>query len=286
MIDTIVAANTLPNSLIPNDIGGKSSVSGSYNLIGPDGAGGLQPGINGNIVLPNLSTLGLAPLGFYGGPTQTMALLPGSAAISKGTGVNGVTTDQRGEPLDVPTPDIGAFQGTNGTTTLVVNTTADGTGSSASGELSLRQAINLANVLDGAGTITFDSTVFAAAQTITLTQGQLELSDSGGTLTITGPKAGLIVSGGGASRVFAVDSGVTVVISGLTITGGSTSLDGGGLYNQGNTTLTDCTISGNSAKNDGGGIGGDGYGDAHRLHHQRQLGQRPAAASRSAARRP
>ncbi len=258
LTNTIVAGNTLPNSLIASDISGTKSVSGSYNLLGTGGQGGLTNGVNGNIFLPNLSTLGLAPLGFYGGPTQTMALLPNSAAIGKGTGVSGVTTDQRGEPLDVPTPDIGAFQATNGATMLVVNTTADGTGSSASGELSLRQAINLANVQDVAETITFDSTVFATAQTITLTQGPLELSDSGGTLTITGPKAGLIVNAGGTSGVFTVDSGVTAAISGLTITGGSTGLDGGGLYNKGNTTLTDCTISGNSAKNDGGGIGGDG----------------------------
>jgi uncharacterized repeat protein (TIGR01451 family) len=39
-----------------------------------------------------------------------MALLPGSAAIGAGTTVSGITTDQRGQPLDAPTPDIGAFQ--------------------------------------------------------------------------------------------------------------------------------------------------------------------------------
>ncbi len=86
----------------------------------------------------------------------------------------------------------------------MVNTTIDGT-SSPSGDLSLRQAVNLANVLDGAETITFDPTVFASAQTITLTQGQLELSDTSGTETITGPAAGVTVSGGGTSRVFQVD---------------------------------------------------------------------------------
>jgi len=51
--------------------------------------------------------LGLAPLGNYGGPTQTIPLLPGSPALGAGTGV---TTDQRGEPLHSPNPDIGAFQ--------------------------------------------------------------------------------------------------------------------------------------------------------------------------------
>ena len=52
----------------------------------------------------------LGPLANNGGPTQTMALLPGSPAIGAGTAVSGVTTDQRGQPLDTPTPDVGAYQ--------------------------------------------------------------------------------------------------------------------------------------------------------------------------------
>jgi hypothetical protein len=53
----------------------------------------------------------MAPLGDYGGPTETMALLPGSAAIGKGIAtdypgtITPITTDQRGMPLDTP-PDI------------------------------------------------------------------------------------------------------------------------------------------------------------------------------------
>ena len=179
-----------------------------------------------------------------------MALLPGSAAIGAGIAVSGVTTDQRGFPLDSPNPDIGAFQTQPA---LVVNTTSDGTASPA-GDLSLRQAVNLANVLTGAQSISFDPTVFASPQTITLTGGQLELSDTSGTETIAGPAAGVTISGGGNSRVFQVDSGVTAALSGLTITGGSTSGDGGGLDNLGTVTLTDCTISGNFAGSSGGGV--------------------------------
>ena len=56
----------------------------------------------------------LAPLGHYGGPTQTMALLPGSPACNAATGST-ATTDQRGFPI-VGTPDIGAYEaGTLGT---------------------------------------------------------------------------------------------------------------------------------------------------------------------------
>ncbi len=250
LIDTIVAGNTNPSGA--SDIGGDSNVSGSYNLIGTGGSGGLSNGVDGNIVLTSLADLGLAPLGNYGGPTQTMALLPGSAAIGAGIAVSGLTTDQRGFPLDSPQPDIGAFQSQP---ELVVNITSDGTASPA-GDLSLGQAVNLANVLTGAHSIRFDPTVFASPQTITLTGGQLELSNGGGTETITGPAAGVTISGGGNSRVFQVDSGVTAALSGLTITGGSTSGNGGGLENLGTATLTDCTVSGNSASS-GGGLDND-----------------------------
>ena len=75
-------------------------------------------------------------------------------------------------------------------------------------------------------------------------------------MTITGPAAGVTVSGNNASRVFQVDPSVTASISGLTITGGNTTGSGGGLYNGGTTTLTNCTVSGNSATSYGGYGGG------------------------------
>ena len=110
-------------------------------------------------------------------------------------------------------------------------------------------------------TITFDPTVFATAQTITLTGLPLELSNptgTTGTTSIIGPAAGLTVSGGGLSRVFQVDANVTASISRLTISGGNTIAPGGGLDNNGTITLTDCTISGNSARNGGGVYTGSG----------------------------
>ncbi len=61
--------------------------------------------------MTSLADLGLAPLGDYGGPTETMALLPGSAAIGAGMGDSGITTDQRGAPRPASgATDIGAFQ--------------------------------------------------------------------------------------------------------------------------------------------------------------------------------
>ena len=83
---------TLTNTIVAGNSGGDTdgSISGSYNLIGGD---------------PLLSALG-----DYGGPTPTMALLPGSPAIGGGTAGAGIpTTDQRGQPRTGHV-DIGAFQ--------------------------------------------------------------------------------------------------------------------------------------------------------------------------------
>ena len=90
----------------------------------------------------------------------------------------------------------------------------------------------------------------------------------------------MTVSGGGASRVFQVDSSVTASISGMTITGGK-GFFGGGLDNSGgNLTLTDCTVSGNSGSF-GGGL--DNFGTAtltdctvsdNTAHRRRRPGQR------------
>ncbi len=142
-------------------------------------------------------------------------------------------------------------------THLIVNTTSDSLFPGV-GLLSLREAITFANVDNEAPNITFDSKVFGLPQTITLTGTQLELTDTIGTETIVGPKKGVTVSGGGLSRVFQVDGGVTAEFSGLIITGGTTASTGGGLNVDGGTaTLTDCTISGNSS---GVGSSYGGYG--------------------------
>ena len=134
---------------------------------------------------------------------------------------------------------------TSVTPSFVVDTTADNFDLS-DGKTSLREEIFYLNVLPGS-TFTFDPTVFATPQTITLTMGQLELSAAGNE-TITAPASGLTISGGGKSRVFQVDKGVTAFLNGLTITGGSTWGSGGGVSVLGGTlTLTGCTISGNES---------------------------------------
>ena len=93
--------------------------------------------------------------------------------------------------------------------------------------------------------------------TIMLTSGELAITNS---LAIEGPGADQItVNGNNASRVFDISPGAKVTIAGLTISNGrveasSTSSDvyvfGGGIYNAGTLTLSNCTVSGNTVQAD------------------------------------
>ena len=121
------------------------------------------------------------------------------------------------------------------------------------GMLDLRGAVNLADFQGGDQTITFDPAVFSTPRTITLTDGRLELGITTGTITIDGPGANLLsIDGNKIDRVFQIDPEVTASLSGLTITGGSSTGFGGGVHNGGTATLTNCTISGNSSRYGGG----------------------------------
>src|SRR5207247_3252894 len=85
--------------------------------------------------------------------------------------------------------------------TITVTNTND------SGPGSLRQAFADAN--DG------DTIAFAVTGTIGLTSGELLVNKN---ITISGPGAeSLAVDGGTKSRVFHIDSGILVTISGLTV---------------------------------------------------------------------
>jgi hypothetical protein len=87
------------------------TLAGSNNLIGTGGSGGLTNGVNGNQVGVSLADAGLGALGNNGGPTPTMALLPGSFALGRGITATTATFDQRGvaRPINAP-GDVGAFQ--------------------------------------------------------------------------------------------------------------------------------------------------------------------------------
>ncbi len=145
-----------------SNIGGKvvsphlSKVTGLYNLIAGGGSGGIVNGSDGNIVLTGLTNVDLARLGNYGGPTQTIALLPGSVAIGAGTAVSGITTDQRGEPLGSP-PDIGAFQSQGFTINPVAGSTPQQTTDGTAFADPLAVVVTANNPLEpvAGGTLTF-----------------------------------------------------------------------------------------------------------------------------------
>src|ERR1051326_4936674 len=135
--------------------------------------------------------------------------------------------------------------------THVVTTNAD------SGAGSLRQAI--ADACPGTS-ITFSG----VTSPITLTSGEIVIDKD---LTISGPNAGLTISGNNSSRIFHVQNGNTVSISNLTFTGGSASF-GGAIFNQGNLTIRNSTFTGNNAVGsgaEGGAIDSEGGGEAGSL---------------------
>jgi len=177
-----------------------------------------------------------------------------------------ITNGQAGMPA-MPNNVLGSYTvvgsvGGSGTTTfsltntgqvfssLIVNTTSNTLAPGAE-LLSLPEAVLFANTDPTGGlTISFDSTVFATPQTITLSGYQLELTKD---VTIFGPAAGVTISGNKTSRVFKVDANVNATLIGLTITGGN-AWAGGGVENFGSATLTKCTIIGNTGSFSGGGI--------------------------------
>jgi hypothetical protein len=131
---------------------------------------------------------------------------------------------------------------------------------------SLRYEINVAQIGD---TIVFDKSL--QSQTIRVQNpfggpAQIEINKS---VNIQGLGAKHLAISGivGGSRVFRVDQGVQVTISGLTIeNGGGTTgafdpvpddAEGGAIINYGTLTLTGCTLSGNSV--DLPGLGGAIY---------------------------
>ncbi|HYW71219.1 MAG TPA: right-handed parallel beta-helix repeat-containing protein, partial [Pyrinomonadaceae bacterium] len=124
--NAVSAETALGNSLIAGNAGPNFFVSGTHtiltdqgNNLDSDGTSALTNGLNGD----QIGTIGspinamLAPLGNYGGTTQTHALLPGSPALDVGNNTlankAGLTNDQRGTGFNRivnTTVDIGAFE--------------------------------------------------------------------------------------------------------------------------------------------------------------------------------
>jgi hypothetical protein len=120
-----------------------------------------------------------------------------------------------------------------------------------SNDLSLREALALANGTAGADTITF-----AAGGTLTLTQGALTVAD----VTIDGDVNGdnvadVTINGNNASRVINMASG-TSTLDALVITGGKSVFVGGVLVSgYAAATIVNTLVSGNEGTYGTGGIG-------------------------------
>ena len=182
--------------------------------------------------------------------TQPVIIPAGQAAVT--VRVNALADAVGAEPDNTLTIALASepnydFGATSSATVTIPANDLTVTNLNDSGEGSLRQAIANANAFSSDDTITFTT-----SGTITLTSGQLTLANNG-TLTIDGGGA-VTVDGNAADRVFTVATGAHATLDGLTITNGSASGDGGGLYNGGTLTVTNSTISGNSATNYGGGL--------------------------------
>ncbi len=264
---------TVTYSLIGDNTGSTLSESQTpdavnHNLVGkPTAAGGA------GIIVPMLG-----PLANNGGLTQTMALLAGSPALNLGLNPASLTTDQRGAPFlreDGSGVDMGAYEAQS--LSLVVDTNSDvDDGDYSAGNLSLREAIKLANANPGADAITFGDgsgnggTDFTDGTPDTITLAGTELPTITDAVTITGPGASLLtIDANHSSRIFNIDDGnnsnnIAVELVGMTLTGGSAAgvfpaNAGGAIYSRESLTVRDSLITGSSA-NYGGGIYSRNYG--------------------------
>jgi hypothetical protein len=251
--DSIVAGNALTQSqgsqTVPvgiSDVSGPVDPSSGFNIIG-DGSGlvGTANTVNGNQIGSDASPVNplLGPLQNNGGPTLTMAPLPGSPALDRGapdSTLDALTnTDQAGNPRVVaqsfvvdPTGgdgrDIGAYElAAQSPTILVVNSLADA--NPPAGVLTLRQAIQAAS---GAiplsalppGQVTAGSPYvfelqFSVTGTIVLGSQLPTIANAG--LILQGPGASsLTIQGDGLDdRILTVASGDSAAISGVTFLG-------------------------------------------------------------------
>jgi uncharacterized repeat protein (TIGR01451 family) len=150
--------------------------------------------------------------------------------------------------------------------------------SASAADNNLRSAIAAVNAdASGSGS----DTIQLSSDTYTLSLGELQITNTAQTITIegqgsTGPNA-TIIDQTALDRVFQINSGVTVILENLEITGGTATNDGfgsnvnaegGGILNHGNLTLTNVAVVGNEALNtgasgasgaaEGGGIYSDG----------------------------
>jgi hypothetical protein len=226
------------------DIDNPNTTTVKTSAIG-DNLGFVLTSAGGNLTFQPHANLKLGALADNGGPTLTHLPAIGSPLVNAGLNPAGLVNDQRGPGFarsKGPGTDIGAIEAR---LFYVENTNDAGPGS-------LRQAVTDANALDGPDTIEFNPAVFSAPQTITLTTGQVIITDG---VTITGSAAGVTVSGNNNSRIFLIvgSGGSVVTLDGLTLTAAKSAGAGGSVRSDSGTLrILNSTITGNVAQAVGG----------------------------------
>jgi CSLREA domain-containing protein len=115
----------------------------------------------------------------------------------------------------------------------------DGVCATSVGKCTLRAAIQEANAQPGGTSIG----IVVPAGTYTLTLSTLQLTAN--RITLSGALSSTTINGNNNGSVLAISPMVRASISGVTLTGGSTSSNGGGIANSGTLTLTNSTLSQN-----------------------------------------
>jgi hypothetical protein len=211
-------------------------MSQGHNLIGvADGATGLASSdLSGTAAAPLDAKL--AVMDDYSGLEPTMPPLVGSPLIDAGDSAlaSGISTDERGLPrVAGAAVDIGADE------SQAVPLVVPGDGDLGPGRgLSLRSAVNLAQVAPAAGPITFGP---RAIGLVKLARGPLVIRT--GSPVIVGPGSFDLTIDGVSTRAITVNTGASLTVLGLTFSGHSTDA-GGAVGNFGSLALSDCTLTG------------------------------------------
>jgi hypothetical protein len=236
--NTIIALNTAgtgsESGSLPDDIASAVApvaLSASNNLIGTGDNGVLTNSVDGNLV--GVAGPGLDPGGLAsnGGPTQTIALEPGSPAIDAGNnalavdaGASPLTADQRGSGfarIVNGTVDIGAFEvqpaARSNPAPIVTSISPD---QIASGN---KTAVTL--TVDGSGFVSQSvvdwnatplATTFVSPTELTATIPASDFASAGnGTITVTNPAPGGGVSTGKAFQVQSPPPSAPDLITGI-----------------------------------------------------------------------
>ena len=210
--------------------------SQGHNLIGvTDGSSGwVGSDLTGTTASP-LNPL-LAPLGDYGGPNETMALLPGSAAIGAGVALFAINTDQRG--LARPTSgsaDIGAFESSGFTVTVTSGSgQSTGIGSAFPAPLVVTVTANNPSEPVAGGLVTFTPPTFGASAALSESVVTIGATGTASVMATANATAGSYAVS--ASAIGATSSASFYLTNSTGQPGGGTSQPGGGTSQPGGGT--------------------------------------------------